>query len=264
MSKKYVFTKDTIVHEGVVLHRIKAIRDIGTMAEKGTLGGYIEKESNLSQEDDCWVDRDSKVLGNVQIQNYVRIYNSTIHGSICIKDGTLIMNSVINGDGTIDGSGCIEQSNIAGCFTIKNSNINHVTCSAKCVIIIHSNIDNSSLSYSTINNSKIEYSNVGENVDIIDSIIYNTDINKNVSLNNVNIENETPINSNSDVLVFKNNWSSLRFFTYYVPSKKWFVGCFKGTGKELIEKAYKDSELSGKMYEKYVKFAENELTIHLQ
>ena len=37
----------------------------------------------------------------------------------------------------------------------------------------------------------------------------------------------------------------------------WRVGCFYGTGKELIEKAYKDSEESGKMYEKYVKFVKD-------
>ena len=32
----------------------------------------------------------------------------------------------------------------------------------------------------------------------------------------------------------------------------WRVGCFYGTGQELIEKAYKDSEQSGKCYEAYV------------
>ena len=32
----------------------------------------------------------------------------------------------------------------------------------------------------------------------------------------------------------------------------WRVGCFYGTGQELIEKAYQDSEQSGKCYEAYV------------
>jgi hypothetical protein len=36
----------------------------------------------------------------------------------------------------------------------------------------------------------------------------------------------------------------------------WKVGCFYGTGKELIAKAYKDSELSGKCYEASVKYVE--------
>ena len=32
----------------------------------------------------------------------------------------------------------------------------------------------------------------------------------------------------------------------------WKVGCFYGTGEELIKKAYQDSEDSGKHYEAYV------------
>ena len=34
----------------------------------------------------------------------------------------------------------------------------------------------------------------------------------------------------------------------------WKVGCFYGTGEQLIEKAYKDSKLSGKEYKKVVDY----------
>lgn len=59
-----------------------------------------------------------------------------------------------------------------------------------------------------------------------------------------------------DYLVFKNTWSSGRYFVYTKSNKKWKVGCFIGTGEQLIEKAYKDSKLSGKMYEQYVRLVE--------
>ena len=36
----------------------------------------------------------------------------------------------------------------------------------------------------------------------------------------------------------------------------WKVGCFHGTGKELVAKAYRDSERSGKCYEAIVKAME--------
>ena len=55
-----------------------------------------------------------------------------------------------------------------------------------------------------------------------------------------------------DVIVFKNHWSSGRHFTYTKSNKMWKVDCFYGTGAELIAKAYKDSEVSGKHYESYV------------
>ena len=59
-----------------------------------------------------------------------------------------------------------------------------------------------------------------------------------------------------DYLVFKNNWSSGRYFTWTKSNDMWAVGCFYGTGDELIKKAYADSEDNGKHYESYVKLVE--------
>ena len=57
-------------------------------------------------------------------------------------------------------------------------------------------------------------------------------------------------------MVVKNIWSSGRWFTYTRSNKKWAVGCFYGTGEELVAKAYKDSKLSGKCYEAIVRAVE--------
>ena len=65
----------------------------------------------------------------------------------------------------------------------------------------------------------------------------------------------------ADYIVLKNNWSSGRYFTYTVSNKMWRVGCFYGSGEELIKKAYLDSELSGKCYEASVRFVETLLKI---
>ena len=64
------------------------------------------------------------------------------------------------------------------------------------------------------------------------------------------------VKSLKDYIVFKNNWSSGRYFTYTKSNKMWKAGCFYGTGQELINEAYKDNENSGKHYEAYVKFVE--------
>lgn len=73
---------------------------------------------------------------------------------------------------------------------------------------------------------------------------------------NAMVRGDVVIKSTEDYIVFKNNWSSGRYFTYTKSNKMWKVGCFYGTGEELIKKAYADSELSGKCYEAYVKFVE--------
>ena len=64
------------------------------------------------------------------------------------------------------------------------------------------------------------------------------------------------IRNNSDYIIFKNWWSSGRHFTWTRNNNMWKVGCFYGTGKELIAKAYKDSEISGREYERVVKYVE--------
>ena len=73
----------------------------------------------------------------------------------------------------------------------------------------------------------------------------------------VTLLKDAKISSNSDYIVFKNWWSSGRHFTWTRNNNMWSVGCFYGTGEELITKAYKDSELSGREYERVVKYVES-------
>ena len=73
---------------------------------------------------------------------------------------------------------------------------------------------------------------------------------------NARVSGNARVEGNEDYMVFKNSWSSGRWFTYTSSNKKWSVGCFYGTGEELIKKAYADSEKSGKCYEAIVKAVE--------
>ncbi len=73
---------------------------------------------------------------------------------------------------------------------------------------------------------------------------------------NAYVSGNARVSGNADYLVFKNCWSSMRWFTYTRSNKKWKAGCFLGTGEELIKKAYKDSYRSGKCYEAIVRAVE--------
>ena len=142
MNKKFeLLLDDTITIFGVKLFRIKALISFGNV-EEGELGGYIEKEDNLSVSGNAWV------YGNAEISGNARVYG----------------NAEVCGNAEISG--------------------------------------------------------------------------------------------NADYIVFKNHWSSGRYFTYTKSNKMWRVGCFYGTGQELIKKVYQDSEVSGKHYEAYVEFVE--------
>ena len=70
------------------------------------------------------------------------------------------------------------------------------------------------------------------------------------------VSDNAEVSGDADYMVIKNIWSSGRWFTYTSSNKKWAVGCFYGTGEELIKKAYADSELSGRCYEAIVRAVE--------
>ena len=76
---------------------------------------------------------------------------------------------------------------------------------------------------------------------------------------NAEICGKAEIANDLDYIVFKNWWSSGRYFTWTRSNNMWKVGCFYGTGEQLIEKAYKDSEKSGREYKRVVKYIESML-----
>jgi hypothetical protein len=76
-----------------------------------------------------------------------------------------------------------------------------------------------------------------------------------MNISNIGIE-ITIISSDKDYIIFKNWWSSGRYFTWTRSNDMWTVGCFYGTGEELIAKAYKDSKEKGREYEEIVNYVE--------
>lgn len=71
------------------------------------------------------------------------------------------------------------------------------------------------------------------------------------------LDGDAIIKTDADYIVFKNWWSSGRYFAWTRSNNKWCVGCFYGTGEELIKKAYADNDQKGREYERVVKYVEN-------
>lgn len=77
---------------------------------------------------------------------------------------------------------------------------------------------------------------------------------------NAAIFGDAIIKSIRDYIVFKNWWSSGRYFTWTRSNNMWKVGCFYGTGEELITKAFLDSRESGIAYRRVVRYVNSILT----
>lgn len=67
-EKKYELTSESItLPDGTQLCRIKALRDFADV-KAGDLGGFVEKESNLSHVGGAWVYGDARVCGSAGIE----------------------------------------------------------------------------------------------------------------------------------------------------------------------------------------------------
>ena len=90
MEKKYKLTEETINVNGKTLYRIEALRDFNDV-KKGNKGGFIEKESNLSQSDDCWVDGNAMVYGNARVYDNAIVYwHAEVYGDAVVCDNAVV------------------------------------------------------------------------------------------------------------------------------------------------------------------------------
>ena len=185
MNNKYELTDETKNFCGITLHRIRALRDIPSVKVKsGDLGGWIEKENNLTQDGDAWVSGNAKVYGDAMVfDDAIVCGNATVFDDAEVSDNAAVFDDAAVYD---------------------------------------------------------------------DAIVYgDAEV-----CGNAKVYGDAEVINFQDYAVHKNSWSSGRWFTYTRSNKMWKVGCFCGTGEELVKKAYADSELSGKCYEAIVRAQE--------
>lgn len=230
--KKYKIRTDISKRIGpFTVYRIEALRNFGCV-KKGDLGGWIEKELNLSQCGTCWVYDEAVVFQDAKVSGKARVCcHAKVSGYAIVTD-----NAIVNGHSRVYDNAFLENDVIITNYAIVCGNAR-----------ISNNVE--------IFGSAYIYGNAHlyNNVQIFDNVKVHgyVDI-----LGNIKIGGNAEIKSITDYYVGKNIWSSGRYFVYTRSNKKWKVGCFYGTGKELIEKAYKDSKLSGQEYERVVKYVE--------
>ena len=71
--KKYEMTSNYKIFLGKKLFQIRALVDLCNGVKAGELGGYIEKEENLSQSGNAWVGGDARVSDNTLVTDKANI-----------------------------------------------------------------------------------------------------------------------------------------------------------------------------------------------
>ena len=79
MEKKFELTDNFVINAfGIKLFQIKCTKSF-KYANEGDLGGYVEKEDNLSQSGDAWVSGNARVSGDAQVYGNARVENNHMH-----------------------------------------------------------------------------------------------------------------------------------------------------------------------------------------
>lgn len=111
MTDKYEFTGETKVVLGITLRQIRALIAIPLSGVSvGDVGGWIEKEDNLSQaSDSAWISGHAQISGNARIYDNARIYgNAWIYGDARISGNAQIYGGAwISGNAQIYGNAWI-------------------------------------------------------------------------------------------------------------------------------------------------------------
>ena len=112
MDKKYEMLKDDTIEVGIrILHRIKALKDFNDV-RKGDLGGYIEKEENLSHEGNCWIYDNAKVFDNACVFGDAKVYgDAQVFGDACVSNNAQVFDDAwVFGDAQVFGNACVSNN----------------------------------------------------------------------------------------------------------------------------------------------------------
>lgn len=269
-KKKYRLTDETIEVNGHRLFRIQALRDVARDIKNGDFGGYVESESNLSHYGESWVDDKACVYGsavvcgnanvgdeaivfdcanvgeNARVIGQSRVYGSSrIYGCATVSSNAMVYDKArVYGDASL-----FDSARASGCAHVRG--FAHVCGDAG--VCGRSNVGGSAC--------VSEAATVcGEAcVSGCASIYGNAFVGGTANVSGeVDICNDAHVDDNSCYMSFKNIWSSNRYVTCFKEmdgTVRWVAGCFSGTGKDLVKKAYKDSKMSGDCYKEIVSAA---------
>ena len=231
MEKKYKLTEETINVGDKTLHRIEALRDFGDV-KKGDKGGYVENEDNLSQRGNCWI-----------YDNAVVYSNAKVYGNAVVREDAKIYDNVkVCGNAEVYGNAKVYDDALV-CEDAQVYGYAWVCGDAR-----------------VYGNARVfENATISRDANVCDNAMVRGKANV---YSHADIRGDAEITADTDYIVFKNWWSSGRFFIWTRSNNMWSVGCFYGTGKELIDKAYKDSEISGKEYKRVVDYVNSILNVN--
>ncbi len=225
--KKYKIRKDLCyTFDGRQLYRIEALKNFGDV-KKGSIGGFVENDKNLSQEGNCWIYLDGKVYDNAQVWG-----DAVIDGFAQVCNNALVFKEAhVRGHSKIkDNARVFDNARIEGNSIVKD-NAQVYGCS---ILLENAQVcDNANLiGTCLVRDNAI----VCGDADIYDYVQFNSD---------------AKIASAADYFIGHENWEGGHNFVYTRSNNKWTTFFLSGTKEEILEFA------KTRVDEKYYNFYKN-------
>ncbi len=133
--KKYELTDEKITVDDHTLYRIRACENFfinnsrsSMPVRKGSIGGFVENESNLSHDDTCWVFDNAKIYGRAKVYGHAVVKNQAIikdnarvFGVSLVKDDTLIEGNAVVCDGVIMNNAIVKDNAFIFCAGVNDN-----------------------------------------------------------------------------------------------------------------------------------------------
>lgn len=271
--KKFELTTK-ISFNGRTLYRIRALKDFGVV-KKGDLGGYIEKEKNLSQTGNSWIFDDAKIMDNAIVKEDATLHhnatvydkvivsgsasineNATLHDKATVSDKAILYGNVI----LVDGAKIYGKARLYD-YVLASGNA-QVYDNARCYGFAKIEDDAQVFNDAIIDNAFISGSacvfdkaTVKENSTVSGHINLYGDITV-LGQAYLTSDDDVALRSNDDYMVVK-HWSNNGMITYIKPSDHWHSPAFSSSTENL--KNYTKNKPNKHKILAYIDFVTNAL-----
>ncbi len=230
--KKYKIRKDLSYNfDGHKLYRIEALKDFADV-KKGSLGGFVENDKNLSQEGNCWIYLDGKVYDNAKVWG-----DAVIDGFAQVCNNALVFKEAhVRGHSKIkDNARVFDNARIEGNSIVKDN----AQVYGNSLLLDNAQVcDNAHLIGTCL---------VRDNAIVCgDACIYDL----------VRFISDAKIMSPADYYIGHENWEGGHNFVYTRSNNQWSTLFINGTKEDILEFAKNRGEKYYNFYKNVIEFVE--------
>lgn len=247
--------------EEITLYQIRALRDFTcpfklnpdgeildqTLVKKGDLGGYVQKEENLSHEGGCWIFEEAEVRDNGRVEGNARLTGRSLVRDNAVVKGysCLAANAYVWGNAVLDGA-----TQMKGLVSIGgNSRTNgYVSINGNSQVRGDSVLDGNIFLNGTV---VVENAKFTGNVHLCGQYCVTFDIDGNKGIAAYRTTEPIYIQS-TNINIIKDG--SYEYIVASTVEDIWSHNIFRGTGEELIQFVEKNHPTSTEYYRNLVEY----------